>query len=60
MSSLLRARIKLTQFNKFTARYQPYTVDHSSWPKPFNVLDNADPSRFDREIKDEYDLFRKY
>ena len=55
MNSLLRSN-KLKFINKFTSRYQPYTLDHATWPKPFNTLDNADPTRFDKNITDEYDL----
>lgn len=55
MNSLLRSK-KLCFFLKNTSRYQPYNVGHATWPKPFNALDNADPTRFDKEIVDEYDL----
>ena len=39
-----------------TARYQFYEQSHSSWPKPYNVRDNLDPSRKYIGLKDESDL----
>ncbi len=56
MNSLLRTKQKFNHLMKMTARYQIYNVDHSTWPKPYNILDNADPTRFDKNINDEYDL----
>jgi len=44
-------RLNLRSQVRMTSRYQLYQQPHDTWPKPYNIHDNLDPSRKDLNLK---------